>query len=164
MCVSMIAHVHTVCQYSVVFVYVMYISVNQPLGFLVFGLPVPGVSKHTFIIQHTSIHTTYIQFVIQYCIVCVCYLQVHVGSSRSCWRATQLVYVSLSPQSGLATNLLSAYKTTTHYVSGEMLIEKATATLSANSHLRHYSICKIQFNQLLLLDAYGFLWHQDSQE
>lgn len=48
----------------------------------------------------------------------------------------ELTVVFLSLLSGLATNLLSAEKTTNHIVSRETLIENAAATLSATSHLR----------------------------
>lgn len=68
----------------------------------------------------------------------VCWLQVQAGSSRCCWRAVELMRVCESPQYGLTTNLLSAYETTTHHASREMMIEKATATLKANSHLGQY--------------------------
>lgn len=62
------------------------------------------------------------------------------------------------PQSGLATKLLSANTTMTHRVSTDTLIEKATATQSANPHLRQ------RFQKLtncLLSDAQGFVMHVD---
>jgi len=76
--------------------------------------------------------------------VCVCvsdcrFVQTPVGAAAE-QRSGCRGFESLSPQSGLATNLLSADETTTHHISRETLRGEATAALSAHSHLSQYSI------------------------